>query len=82
MPHDQPAAERAQLLVELQQRFADEFHPPVDPWQGVEDRRVEHEHADQLAAASQGVVEGRVVVHAQVAAEPHEPFGVGLVDGQ
>jgi len=82
VPHDQPAAERLQLGVELLQRFPDEFHPPVDAGEGVQNRPVEHENAHHLPAGPQGLVERCVVVHAQVAAKPHEPFGIGLVDGQ
>jgi hypothetical protein len=82
MPHDEPAAQRAQLGLELHQRFADELHAPVGTGQQVEDRLVEDENADHLAAGPKGAVEGCVVVHAKVAAEPHEPFGIGLVDGQ
>ena len=50
--------------------------------QRIEDGRVEHEHAQHLPATAQRVVERRVVVRPQVAAEPHEALGVGLVDGQ
>jgi len=76
------AADGLQLGVELHQRFPDEFHPPVDAGEGVQNRPVEHENAHHLPAAPQGLIERRVVVHAKVAAKPHEPFGIGLVDGQ
>ncbi|MNI83434.1 hypothetical protein D3C73_1402350 [compost metagenome] len=82
MPHDEPAAQAAQLGFELHQRFADEFDPPVRAGQGVQDRPVEHENADHLPAGPQRPVQRRVVVHPQVPAKPHEPFGIGLVDGQ
>jgi hypothetical protein len=82
MPHDEPAAQPAQLGLQLDQRFADELHAPVGAGQPVQDRLVEDEDADHLAAGPQRAIEGGVVVHAQVAAEPHEPFGIGLVDGQ
>ncbi len=52
------------------------------PRQRVEDRAVEDERADHLPAIAQRVVERRVVVHPQVAAEPHQALRVDLVDGQ
>jgi hypothetical protein len=82
MPHDQSAAQRAQFGFELHQRLADEFHPPVRRGQGVQDRPVEHENAHQLPARPQRVIQRRVVVHPEVPAQPHEPFGIGLIDGQ
>ena len=80
--HDQPAAQRAQVGVERDQRFADEFDAAICARQRLEDVRVEHEHADHLAAAAQRLPQRRVVVDAQVASEPHQALGVGLVDGK
>ena len=82
MAHDQPATELFQLGIELDQRLADEFHPAIGARQGVEDGAIEHEHADHLAAGPQRLPEGGVVVDAEIAAEPHESLGVGLVDGK
>jgi hypothetical protein len=72
------ARQRAQRLVQLHQRLADELHPPVLPRQAVQDVGVEHEGAMHLAATAQRVVQGGVVVHAQVPPKPHESCWIGL----
>ena len=46
------------------------------------DRSVEDKNADHLSARSQRVIEGRVVVQAKIAAEPHQALRVDFVDGQ
>ena len=62
----------AQASVELDQRVADEGHAPVVPGQSVQDVGVEDEHAPDAAAGLERVVQGGVVLRAQVAAEPYE----------
>ena len=58
--------------IERGHRFPDEFHPPVDTRQGVEDLAVEDKHAVDVAATLQGGVQRGVVVDAQVATEPDQ----------
>ena len=80
--HDEPAAQRAQRSVQLGHRGVDEFDPAVglQPFgqQFVQDVGVEHEHAPHRPAGAQRMVEGGVVVDAQVAAEPDQS-GSGVV---
>ncbi|MEY2804423.1 MAG: hypothetical protein RL657_1759, partial [Pseudomonadota bacterium] len=73
--HDQAATFATQLgqaLAQLYQRFADELHPPIGPGQGIEDGGVEDTGHMHLAAVFQGMVERRVVVHAQIAPQPDQ----------
>ena len=67
----------AQAAVQFHQRLTDEFHAPVLAWQGGEDGAVKDEYAVHLLALQQGVVQGGVVLGAQVAAEPDQPRAVG-----
>ena len=77
--HEQPGAvdavrgaQRAQLGVDADQAVADELHAAVGTGQGVEDGAVEHEHAPHLPRRAQRVVQCRMVVGAQVAAQPDQ----------
>ena len=78
--HDQAAARRAaagrqlaQRAVQLRHAGVDELHAPVRArGQGLQDVGVVHEGAVHLGVAPQRLVQGRVVVAAQVAAEPHQ----------
>ena len=66
------AAQGAQLLVHIQQCGLNEFHPPVGPGQGIQNRAVEHKHTPHALAVLEGVVQRRVVFCAHVAAQPHQ----------
>ena len=70
---NQAAAGIFQLRLEFDDRFADEFHPAVGPGrQRVQDFPVEHEYAIHAHARFKGAKQRRVIVHAQVAAKPHQ----------
>jgi hypothetical protein len=77
--HDEPGVRHAvrpgqlaQLLVEPLQAVADEFDAPVGARQRIQDRAVEHECAPHAPGRAQGLVQGGVVLGAQVATQPHE----------
>ena len=76
MAHDQRTAVGAQQLVELGQRVMDELDPPVlgaaRGEQRIEDVAIEDERAIHAARLLERVIQRRVVVEPQVAAEPDE----------
>ena len=67
-----PGAHGAQFGVQLQHAGVDELHPPVGAGQRIEDLGVEHEHAPDLPALFERMVQRCVVLHPQVAPEPHQ----------
>ena len=71
--------QRAQFGVHADQAVADEFHAPVLPRKRIKDVAVEDEGAPHLARRAQRVVQGGMVVGAQVAAQPDQGFVNGLV---
>jgi DNA photolyase len=76
--HDQAAAATAEGGVELPDRVPDELDAPVRArGERVEDLGVEAERAVDAPRLLQRVVQGGVVVVAQVAAEPHQGGVVG-----
>ncbi len=83
MAHDQPAAGRAaargelaQALVQRLRAGMDERHAPVAAaGQRIQDAGVEDEGAVHPLVAAQRVVQGGVVVAAQVAPHPHQGAG-------
>ena len=88
VPHDQAAvlnamsfAQFAQAQIQLDQRFPDEFHPPVGPRQGIKDGRVKNKGHVHLAAVFQGVVERCIVLHTQIASQPDQAGWVSGVHG-
>ena len=74
--HDQAsfgvARQFAQAGIDLDQRLADEFDPPVSAGQGVENLGVKDEGHMHPLAVLQGLVQGRMVTHAQVAPQPDQ----------
>jgi hypothetical protein len=70
--HDQSAAPRAQLAVQRPQAVEQERGARAGGEASLQDRRVEHEHRDDLLGAPQRRHEGRVVVDPQVAPEPDD----------
>jgi hypothetical protein len=86
LPHDEACtlhpvrlAQRTQLRVQVHEAVANELDAPVGPGQRREQLGVEHEAAPDPPRLPQGVVQGRLVLDAQVAAEPHERGVEGLV---
>ena len=75
------AAEQPHLPIEVGQALVNELHPPVGARQRVEDVGVEDERAPDPSRRPQGVIQRGVIVHAQVAAKPHERAVQGLVHG-
>jgi hypothetical protein len=75
MAHDQRAAHCAQGGVDFFHRAQDELDAPVATRQRVEDGRVEDENAMHPLMRLQGVTQGGVVLHAQVATKPDEGGG-------
>ena len=70
----------AQLTVQLVQTVVDELDAPVGARQRIQHVAVPGEDAIDLAAAAQRQPQRRVVVAAQIAAEPHQAgveFGLG-----
>jgi len=87
--HQQPhafgavaAPERAQLLVEVDERLVDELDPPVRLQAALEQRLqdvgIEHKDAPDALALAQRLMQCSVVVAAQVAAQPDQTAGVGF----
>ena len=74
--HDQArlrvAREFAQAGIHLDQRFADELNPAVGAGQVVQDLGVEHKRHVHALAVLQGLVQGRVVTHTQIAPQPDQ----------
>ncbi len=71
--HGEPAAAAAKARVELGHRVPDELDAPVGAGgQRVEDLGVEAERAVDTAVRFQRVVQGGVVVVAEIAPEPHQ----------
>ena len=74
--HDQArlgvSSQFAQLGIDFDQRFPDEFHPAVGAGQGVQYCGVKHKHHMHALAMLQGLVQGRMVGHAQVASQPDQ----------
>jgi hypothetical protein len=86
--HDQAHAFHAvrggqctQFGIHADQAVADELHAPVGPGQGFQDRAVEDKGAPHLPRCPQRMVQGGVVVGAQVAAQPDEGAGQRFVHG-
>jgi len=86
MAHQQPGARAAglprrpvEVAIERDQGVSDELDATIDARQRVEEGAVEHERAPHPLRRAQRVVQGRVVAHAQVASQPHECGGEGLV---
>jgi hypothetical protein len=80
--HDQAHAFHAvrggqctQFGIQADQAVADELHTPVGPGQGFQDRAVEDKSAPHLPRCPQRMMQGRMVVGAQVAAQPDEGAG-------
>jgi hypothetical protein len=73
--HDQGATHGAKRRVDFLDGAQDELDAPVATRQRIEDGAVEDEHAVHPAVRIQGVVQGGVVLHAQVAAKPDEGNG-------
>ena len=69
--------QRPQSLVEFSQGADDEFHPAVGPREPVEDLAVEDEEAEHLPAVDQGLVQGLLVMGAQIAAQPDQAAFIG-----
>jgi hypothetical protein len=93
MVHDQAhtfgavgAPKRPQAGVKLDQGVVDEFHPPVgfQPalQQRLQDVGVKDKDAPKLPARLQRVEKGGVVVHPQIAAEPHQTSVVAVHGAQ
>ena len=61
-----------QAGIDLDQRLADELDPAVGAGQDVQDLGVEHEHHMHPLTVLQGMVQGGVVTHAQVAPQPDQ----------
>ena len=80
MAHDQTATggaaargELAQFLIQRRDAGMDELNAPVAArGQGIQDVGIEHESAVHALEAAQCVVQGGVVVAAQIAAHPHQ----------
>jgi len=66
------AGKPPQGIVQADQRFSDELHAPVAPWQGFEDGTVEYEDTVHLFTGLEGPGQGGIVVRAQVAPKPHQ----------
>jgi len=75
-----------QALVQFHQGLADELDPAVggqaafDQW--IQDLGVEDEHAPDLPAGLERVVQRRIVLGAQVTPEPHQASVVGVHAGE
>lgn len=82
MQHHRPAGfalpQRSQGGIKLHQAVAKEAHATVCPRQRRKNSCVEDEHAVHLRAFAQRVVEGRVIVHPQIAPEPDQAMGKKL----
>ena len=78
MAHDQFATHCAQCGGDLLHRAQDELHAPVAARQRIENGCVEDENAMHPFMRLQGVTQGGVVLHAQIATEPDEGGGHGL----
>jgi hypothetical protein len=65
------ASQPTQRRIQLDQRFAYKFDPPVSFGQFVQNLAVENKDAIDGFAAFQGMVERRIVVCPQVASKPH-----------
>ena len=61
-----------QVGIDNAQGIEDEFDPPVGARQGVEDVRIEHKGAVNLSRRLQRMVQRRVVLHPQIAAQPDQ----------
>jgi hypothetical protein len=73
------AAEPFERVAQLGDALPDELHAPIRALlQRIEDFGVEHEHAVHGARRPQGVMQGGVILAAQVAPEPHQR---GIVAG-
>ena len=56
--------------IEFNKCLANELYPPVSPGQGIENFAVKHKGAVHLLALGQCAIQGRLIVCAQIAAEP------------
>jgi len=65
----------AQPGVHLDQRLADELDPAVGAGQGVQDLGVKDKGHMHPLAVLQGLVQGRMVTHAQVTSQPDKAAG-------
>lgn len=72
--HQQTGAVSQMLQVGIQhpQRVQDEGDTAVGPGQRIQDVGVQHKGAVHPAVALEGVIEGRMIVRTQVAAEPDQ----------
>ena len=84
--HDQPGpghtvrqCQRRQCGVQLDQAMPDELDAPVRARQPVQNLAVKDKQTKHLPAGAQGVVQGGVVVRAQVAAKPDQTAFVRFV---
>ena len=77
MAADEPGMGRhgAQVGVDFGQRVAYELQAPVAARQGVEDAGVEYKHQHDLLRGLNGRVQSRMVMQAQVAAQPDQRGG-------
>ena len=71
--------QRRQSRVQLDQGMPDELNAPVRTGQPVQNLAVKDKETKHLPAAAQGVVQGGVVVRAQVAAKPDQTAFVRFV---
>ena len=62
----------AQLGIHFDQGFANELDPAVGAGQFVQNVGVKHERHMHPLAVFQGLVQGRMVAHAQIASEPDQ----------
>ena len=65
-------AEPQQLLIEVQQRFPDEFHAAIGAGQRRQNVTIKDEDAQHLAAGFQRVKKRCVVFHPQITPKPHQ----------
>lgn len=73
------AGQTAQGGVKFSQTLPDELNAPVSTCQGIEYVAVEDKHAMNVQTALEGVVQRSVVIHTQIAAEPHQAAVKGFV---
>jgi hypothetical protein len=70
--HDQAAAHGAQGGIDFLDGAQDELDAPIAARQRLKDADVEDKNAMHPVMALQGVVQGSVILHAQVAAKPDQ----------
>ena len=73
--HPVRLGQRPQFGIQHRQAVAQELHAPIGTRQRVQDRGVEDEGAPHAPRRLQGPVQGCMVFHAQVAAQPHQRTG-------